>query len=142
MYDEEIHNITLYETPETDEAEEILHYRLKKINIIIIPLIAIAIVLFFPAVYIQNPIFVTFYIIYVIITLLVIGYTHNKISPYRALVSIAKKNDQIRHEERVRYYERKRLEEQDGCRYITPETIEMTIENYTPKKPKIKKGEY
>ena len=109
---EELKNITVYETPETDEAMNLLVIARARysayIFLSVISFIIWAICLFYSIngnqeAYFFNIIFFFFAIISIILYKV-------KMKPYWIIYSVARNNDKVRHEERIRFKERKRLE--------------------------------
>ncbi|MGN1222246.1 MAG: Got1/Sft2-like family vesicle transport protein [Christensenellales bacterium] len=141
-------NITLKQTPETDEALKLLNekksYLLKKIIALGI-CFAIGILFFFCSLFqfVTSPVisnaFVTFINILSIFSMLsaivfgVLFFVYlNKRSallrPYYELLRVAQRNDEIRHEERIRWRERKRLE------YEEQSLPDLKLKTYSDKK--------
>ena len=113
--------ITKKQTPETDEALVILHNAKKKFKLVymipmillLIPFIVVRIVSATGAVVGGTTNFISaiclgLFIISVIIYLTIRG---KFLRPYYRLLKVAMRNDDVRHEERIRFRERKRLEE-------------------------------
>mgnify|MGYP004662045101 CR=1 FL=1 len=113
-------NITLMETPETDEALSILASVKYNYNYWIWGIFALRIVMIFMlTIFAVTKIFDAVYVLVVFIAISLIAsiILHIKrdkfFKPYRELLKIAQMNDKIRHEERIRFRERKRLEESE-----------------------------
>ena len=117
-FKEEIKNITLMDTPETDEATELLNKKIsqqKQTKLILFLLTSVTIVSIFISItvifktripFILSSIF-TF--IMIIVDFKILSSFSLQLLPYRQLLKIAKRNDEIRHEERIRESERKRI---------------------------------
>lgn len=120
-------NITIPETPETDEAEKLLSKKLQDIkNIkyillgitlptaIILNLIALPILATHELATIK--VFTVFYLIAVAIIFFIWYYykiyKNAQLKPFQELLELAISNDKIRHEEKIRYNERKKLEQE------------------------------
>ncbi len=113
--------ITKKQTPETDEALVLLSDAKKKFKLVyLIPMLALLIpfpivaiisssgVLMDGSVYVLAALCLLVSIISTMIYLIVRG---NFLRPYYRLLKVAMRNDDVRHEERIRFRERKRLEE-------------------------------
>ena len=98
------------ETPETDEIKELLQNQKNKyililgIEITILLITCLFILPFFTEWYISLTVFILFSIIIIIPSIIFYRYK-------TSYLRIAKFNDKIRHEERIRVKERKRFEE-------------------------------
>lgn len=113
-----IKNITLMDKTETREAYAI--YNSKRANcclIFIIPIIISSLLLLCVA---NNPEQMgdggigMLFVLTIILTLINIGAIYlyrNVMRPYKDLLEVAKLNDRVRHEEKIRFKERKRIEE-------------------------------
>lgn len=141
----EVKNITLMDKVETKEAEKIYYEQKQKYNLLlIIPILCFF--LFFILTVIQsnkevrdgyqmvneNPELFTFFqvmtIISIMITILCFFIYKEKMRPYKELLQVARLNDKIRHEEKIRFRERKRLEKENKTRYTTEELKETISE--------------
>ena len=122
-------NITMKENIETEEAKKLKNNKVKKfIAIPIVPLILaiiFAIINFADTRYTQLPLMI---LMYICILLFFIGLIvfFILVAPYFQLVRTAKKNDRIRYEEKIRFNERKRLE-QNNDEKITRKKVKETI---------------
>lgn len=111
---EEIKEITLYETPETDEAIKLLktikskYFWIRILHYIFSIAVLLNIILMFQS-YENSGTFmlVSLYCLIVSISLYI-----KLLKPYIDLYKIAKHNDQIRNDERIRFKERLRLEKE------------------------------
>ena len=130
-FKEEIRNITLFESPETDEATELLNkkiqeQRLTKLILIFTTLIlVIAEFISLSSIMKSRTPFILFSVlilIMLIVDLKIFSSFSLALLPYKQLLRIAKRNDEIRHEERIRESERKRI---NGYKRI-PRIIEQT----------------
>lgn len=115
----EVKNITLMDEVETKEAEEIYEkFRVKYSLIMVVPILLFFISTVGLILKITEPakyaIALNTMIILTIISLIVfiigIAVYKNFMKPYEKLLEIAKLNDKIRHEEKIRDRERKRLQ--------------------------------
>lgn len=117
---EEIKHITLYDQPETQEALYLLNKNKEKISLIKNTITIFTILLFATFIIslitrnseifiISGILFLIMFIFFIIVSL----YQKRLLEPYYSLLRIAKRNDQIRHEERIRFRERKRLEAEE-----------------------------
>lgn len=141
---EEIKEITLYETPEADEAIKLLQKaQQKQIGIKIIAIIGsiiltgIDVALFFiPETKGQLIGFSIFLLSVILIFNIALFINLNgELKPYKKLLKIAEHNDEIRHEERVRENERQRIRNsQNKEKYATNKIIEKTLKKIPPKK--------
>lgn len=112
---EEIKNITLYETPETNEALKLLTKARTRYNayIFLAVIACLALILsLFAFFYGYKECIIISFVSFILLMVFIIIYK-NLINPYIKLFTIAENNDKIRHEERIRYKERKRLEENE-----------------------------
>lgn len=122
-------NITMKENIETKEAKKLKNNKVKKfIAIPIVPLILaiiFAIINFADTRYTQLSLMI---LMYICILLFFIGLIVFFIlmTPYFQLIRTAKKNDKIRYEEKIRFNERKRLE-QNNDETITRAKVKETI---------------
>lgn len=111
-----VKNITLMETPETDEALELYNAQKRKLLVfqiifgIIITILNYVIVL---NIFIDKALWLFLFCGITEALLLLVYFTYIKsiTRTHKKLLKIAMENDRIRHEERIRYRERKRLEE-------------------------------
>lgn len=130
LVDEQLKEITLYETPETDEALKLLTN--KKRQLLWMKIIAIisgisAFYSFALTVLVQM---VMPTILFAIFSIILIGTYKSKIRPYRTLYSIASHNDRIRNDEHIRFKERQRLEKgNSNDKPLTEELIDHSVEN-------------
>lgn len=122
---EELKYITLYETPETDEALEILERRKQPFVICFWACLIIS-VLSLPLMFI-NIGFGILSLCFVVIGFILVMVSRIILKPYRELYIIAVRNDRIRHEERVRYKEQMRLEKEFKPYKPTKEQIKNTL---------------
>lgn len=116
----ETEKITVLEKSETDEATKLLEKQKEKINVfnvlygVAICLTAIIFIYIYNS---ANKTHVETLIAGAFIMLLIsiVWYLHItiKLKDYKKLLKLAKANDKLRHEERIRYRERKRLEEEE-----------------------------
>lgn len=131
-----VKNITLMDEIETKEAEELyeIHHR-KYSSFIAIPVLLL---ILFTALTIsfgiKTTIDKTSLIIFCVLSgismlAVIAGISNyiNKIKPYKKLLQIAKLNDRIRHEEKIRFKERKRLELNPEENYSSKD-VDKTIE--------------
>jgi len=131
MKEIEVRNITLMEKVETQEAEGYYYKnKFKYCFFYIIPAMLFFLFLVLTIIEAQKVVNITTtngiliekqnmdrYITFmslmftsILVTLLGIAIYRHKMKPYRELLTIAKLNDRIRHEEKIRNNERKRLE--------------------------------
>ena len=121
--------ITKKQTPETDEALVLLERTKKRVKkIFIIPFFVFLI--FSPVFY---PIeeygwAVAFAIMAFLCLIAYFIYRGRILSPYYSLLKIAMKNDEIRHEERIRFRERKRLETEQDSKIIVSKKEKTKID--------------
>lgn len=130
----ETKNITIPETPETDEANEILNEQKAKIwtqiiYIVLLNLIGLIICLSIKKQDISP--LITWCSIFILCIIICLFYNIGKLRPYKELLKLAKANDKLRHEERIRYRERKRLEEEEPT--IKPK--QTPVNRILPPKP-------
>ena len=144
----QVKNITLMDKVETLEAEGYYYKnKLKYSFFYIIPVLLFVLFLVLTIIESQKTVsikvsngiliekqnmdkYITFMsLMYSSIILTVLGFSiyRHKMKPYRDLLAIAKLNDKIRHEEKIRTNERKRLETEQKNVYTTKE-ISETIE--------------
>lgn len=118
-----VKNITLMETPETDEALSLLSRA--KDKYFIWSLVMTVLVIFFGIVefiFLQSITINVAYrvigafvwIISIVLLIVIRSLRRAYLKPYYELWNIAKLNDKIRHEERIRFRERKRLEQTES----------------------------
>ena len=126
-------NITLMERTETEEAEEIYGY-MKKTLIWwwLIPLLLFFMfsVLFVVGMISNNTlglIMIAFMVISFFSLIIGIVVYAKLMAPYRDLLKIAKYNDRIRHDEKLRIKERERM--QTAKEQYTKESIKETLKN-------------
>ena len=116
-------NITLKQTPETDEALKLLS-QVKEylLNVIVILGVCFGVsLLFFFVSILYNRTFSIGFIILILFTAVGFGvaffvYLNKRSSmlrPYYELLRVAQRNDEIRHEERIRWRERTRLNSEE-----------------------------
>lgn len=109
-------NITQKQTPEADEALKQLKDKKHQLanGYAILYSLTIPFLLWILIDWIARGVLTTLGLIAGIIVLLVIGIVElclkNALVPYKKQLRLAQRNDEIRHEERVRFYERKALE--------------------------------
>lgn len=128
---EELKEITLYETPETDEALFLLLKKKKELRWMkIVALISIVLAIYtysmtfsFYSIFFLNfiplPIAITLICVYKAI-----------IRPYKTLYRIAVHNDQVRNDEHIRFKERQRLERENASKKpLTEKLIDHSVEN-------------
>ena len=123
--DEELKYITLYETPETDEALEILARR-KQPFVVCFWACLIITVLSLPLMFI-NVGFGILSLCFVVVNFILVIVSRIILKPYRELYLIAVRNDRVRHEERVRFKEHMRLEKEFQTYKPTKKQIENTL---------------
>lgn len=136
---EEIKYITLYETPETDEALALLNKYRDKFRRILLTTFIIAIGVTFICSMISLPLMFTSLALFAISLLIIFLIRNSTLAPYKQLLLIARRNDRIRHEERVKYKEHMRLEKEFKPYKPTKKQIEETLNVDGLVKPK-KKG--
>lgn len=109
-------HVTLMEEVETEEAQEIYDkYNQKYRPLVLIPLIllTITLIILFISLACQSMILLsvasTFSLIAFLATIIGASAYSSRMAPYNKLLKIAKRNDEIRHEERIREKERQRL---------------------------------
>ena len=113
-------NITVMQTPETDEAEMLLSEAEERFKTwLTIPSIIFAICGFFAIAmsnisYTALVVFTTLTVASLIAILIINSIKNKYLAPYKKLLDIAKLNDKVRHEERIRFRERKRLEKEEN----------------------------
>lgn len=141
----EVKNITLMEKVETTEAEGYYYKnKIKNCFFYIIPLLLFILFLVLTIIESQKTIniktsqgiliekqnmdkyitFMSLMFVFLITTFLGFIIYRQKMKPYRELLAIAKLNDRIRHEEKIRNNERKRLESEHKNIYTTKEISE------------------
>ena len=130
----ETKNITIPETPETDEANKILNKQKAKIwtqiiCIVLLNLIGLIICLSIKKQH--NTPLITWCSIFILCIIICFFYYIGKLRPYKGLLRLAKANDKLRHEARIRYRERKRLEEEEPT--IKPK--QTPVNKILPPKP-------
>lgn len=118
-----VKNITLKQTPETDEALLLLHGKQQYLKWALFATAVSFGLSFFISVILVLSIgtvsagLIIFFILVTVVTCAGFFYIFNKRSamlrPYYELLRIAQKNDDLRHEERIRWRERKRLEKEE-----------------------------
>lgn len=129
----EIKDITLKEEPETKEAKKLYkEHKTKYCFIVIIPLVLFIIFFLIVMSYQLNGIpeekiylIICLGISFLILIISLFIY-FAKMRPFRKLLKIAKENDNIRHIERIKYRERKRLELEDKNEYTLKELKQTT----------------
>lgn len=123
--------ITKKQTPETDEALMLLERAKKRVKkVFIIPFVTflvIAIGFAFAPRY-ANFVSIIFGVISLISLIVYFIYRARILSPYYSLLNVAIKNDEIRHEERIRFRERKRLENEYENQLVVTEKEKAKIE--------------
>ena len=123
--------ITKKQTPETDEALMLLERAKKRVKkVFIIPFVTflvIAIGFAFAPRY-ANFVSIIFGVISLISLIVYFIYRARILSPYYSLLNVAIKNDEIRHEERIRFRERKRLENEFENQLVVTEKEKAKIE--------------
>ena len=128
-------DITLMDEVETEEAVRLKkEAKVKYIWLFIAPLIVyiafwFPTCCFFPNRYTIGYVCLVIEIISLIAFLVGLIVYIKKIRPYKKLLKIAKNNDRIRYEERVRMKERRRLE-QEGDREYTSRDVDKTVKKY------------
>ncbi len=127
----ETERITLRDEVETREALRIKKEQTKKI--IAIPLVPLACVIIFLSLLLTNinnsnlvNVFSTLLSVSGLATIVCLIVYNSLMAPYCKLVKIASRNDQIRHDEKIRFKERKRLEESYN-EELTRQNINKTI---------------
>lgn len=143
MEEIKVKNITLMDQVETKEAQRIYNYKKQKLNLLlIIPILCFFLSLIFTVIQSnnvirdgyqsinKNPELFTFLQLMTItsamITIICIFIYRECIRPYKELLEVAKLNDRTRHEEKIRFRERKRLESENKTQY-TKEELKETI---------------
>lgn len=125
----ETKNITLLEEVETIEAEELLHtQKIKWLWLFIVPL-ALAVVFLILSLSLRFPQVFSLVIFCVLIAIALanIGVYFKQLAPYIKLKRVAQLNDRIRHEEKIRFKERQRLQQEDYKEKYTKQDITNTI---------------
>lgn len=112
-----VKNITLMQTPESDEARELLEEAKQRFKLYIlwcIPALIIGVVLLGCGIGLNNVVQIgigsTFLVIFAISLIFFLSRRAAYLRPYIELLRIAISNDKLRHEERIRWRERARLE--------------------------------
>lgn len=143
MEEIKVKNITLMDQVETKEAQKIYNERKQKLNLLlIIPILSFFLFLILTIIQSnnvirdgyqsinKNPDLFTFFQVMTIasamITIFCIFIYREGIRPYKELLEVAKLNDRTRHEEKIRFRERKRLESENKTQY-TKEELKETI---------------
>jgi hypothetical protein len=104
-------NITLMDTPETDEAE-LLFMKVKKLFRLLYSFILLFVIYFSIQLIIKfNNLNFYLFLISACILLFALAYGATVMKPYLKMIKIAKINDLERHKERVRFKEELRLKE-------------------------------
>lgn len=123
--------ITKKQTPETDEALMLLERAKKRVKkVFIIPFVTflvIAIGFAFAPGYVKF-VSIFFGVISLISLIVYLAYKSKILNPYYCLLDVAMKNDEIRHEERIRFRERKRLENEFENQLVVTEKEKAKVE--------------
>jgi len=126
--DEELKNICLIDEVETTEARTILNRHLVKYYVFF---------MFETAMFIPSILFTIFNsvnlialpIISGIALIVTISIYKDEISKYKKILKIAISNDKIRHDEKIRFYERKRLEQENSQKPKIPNIKKLKEED-------------
>ena len=144
----QVRNITLMEKVETLEAKEYYHKsKLKNCWFYIIPALLCVLFLILTILkaqeierivaksviyeerdFVDLMIFICLMFVFFVSTIFGFIIYCCKIKPYRQLLVVAKFNDKIRHEEKIRYNERKRLEMGQKSVYTVKDVSETVME--------------
>lgn len=112
-------NLTIMETPETDELEKVIYNKKTPFISILTALILVDIFfIVFSAVQPSQTILIIFALISCLITAIVYTIYRYTLKPYFKLLKLAKLNDRVRHEERLRIRERERYEQNKNNKKI------------------------
>ena len=130
--------ITKKQTPETDEALKLLEIAKSKINnLVLIPFLLFTFLSMLMCIIQEFYIALSFTILGIICLIIYLFYRSHFLKPYYSLLEIAIRNDNIRHEERIRFRERKRLEDEYNNQLIVDKkekiNIEESVKKYTEK---------
>lgn len=110
---EKLKEITLFETPETDEAKILLKKQKRKFLywlLLSIGLTILSSILLATAINTQAIWVIVFFYFCALSIPICVGMYLIKIVPYKKLLRIAKHNDRVRNDEHLRFKERLRLE--------------------------------
>lgn len=144
--DEPIKAVTLYEHPETDEAKYLLDKKeneFKTSRTIFRWTILVCFLLTFITISTMIPFIPILFALCTVIIGIVYIFIKSKqnliLAPYKELYRIAKHNDQIRNEERIRFRERQRLENQQDntTEQVSSIQIKETIDKINSDNEKI-----
>lgn len=112
---EKLKEITLFETPETDEAKMLLKKQKRKFIywlLLSLGLTFCSCIFLVTAIQNQNIWLIAFFYLCALSTPICIFVYLKKIIPYKKLLRIARHNDSVRNDEHLRFKERLRLENQ------------------------------
>lgn len=112
-----VKNITLMQTPESDEARELLEEAKQKFKLYIlwcIPALIVGVILLACGIALHSTVQIgigsTFLVVFAISFVFFLSRRAAYLRPYVELLKIAISNDKLRHDERIRWRERARLE--------------------------------
>lgn len=131
-----VKNIVLMEKVESEEAEKLYYEKRNKYQLIYtIPILCLFLFVILTIIQLngENPnvALLTFFeimiVLFILSIIITIGIYRNLIQPYKDLLKIAELNDKIRHEEKIRFKERKRLLSEEEKEY-TPKEFKEAID--------------
>ena len=126
--------ITKKQTPETDEALKLLETAKSKINnLVLIPFLLSVFLSILMCILNKFYISIPFIALGIIDLIIYFVYRSHFLKPYYSLLEIAIRNDNIRHEERIRFRERKRLEDEYNNQLIVDKKEKIKIEKNATK---------
>lgn len=121
MREIEVKNITIMQTPESDEARELLEEAKQKFRLYFlwcVPAFIVGTILLICGAINANTLLIslgaTFLACFVICCIYYFSRRAAYLSPYIELLRVAISNDKLRHDERIRWRERARLENTEG----------------------------
>lgn len=126
MREIEVKNITIMQTPESDEARELLEEAKQKFRLYFlwcVPAFIVGTILLICGAINAHTLLIslgaTFLACFVICCIYYFSRRAAYLSPYIELLRVAISNDKLRHDERIRWRERARLENTEGGKYYS-----------------------